>query len=84
MLIHAIQRWPEAVSPVLWPFAITAATGRHNLIDVGADGKSPMERLANLGPEELDIDSFHTCGCPMYILNHRIQQTAPGPPKMGP
>jgi hypothetical protein len=48
MLLHAIARWPEAVTTSLWPYAFRyAAEVRNRLVD-RKNGSSPFKRFSSL------------------------------------
>ena len=72
MLLHAARLWPEAISTILWPFALKYAEHMHNNFSLDAEGRSPLERftgVSSLG--SLDLKDFHTFGCPCYVLDSR-------------
>jgi hypothetical protein len=71
MLLHAMTRWPEQITTSFWTFAITYAVQIHNA--------TPLD--CGLTPEEIftgqkgrgKLDTFHTLGCPSYVLNPTLQ-----------
>jgi hypothetical protein len=83
MLLHAIRHWPEMVSTILWPFALKAACERMNKLCINDDGVSPESMLASV-PNSVQIQDFHTWGCPVYILDAGLQSGSIGPPKWDP
>ena len=70
MLLHAERLWPEAVTQMLWPFALKYAAHIHNNLSLNSHGKSPSERfLQTSAIGSLDISDFHTFGSPCYVLD---------------
>ena len=67
----------------VWPYALLAACDAHNNWSVDENGKTPMMKLLNLTifPE---IKFEHTFGCPVYILDSKLQSSGLGPPKWEP
>jgi hypothetical protein len=71
MLLHAIARWPEAVTTRLWPYALRyAAEVRNRLVDK-KDGSSPLERFSSVKVNS-NLKDLHTFGCPVYALDSRL------------
>ena len=66
-----------------WPYALLAACDAHNNWSVDENGKTPMMKLLNLDifPE---MKFEHTFGCPVYILDSKLQSSGLGPPKWEP
>ena len=83
LLLHAKRYWPEAITTMFWPYALLAACDAHNNWSVDENGKTPMMKLLNLTifPE---IKFEHTFGCPVYILDSKLQSSGLGPPKWEP
>jgi len=76
MLLHARQRWPEAVTANLWPFAIRYANDMFNAAPSLAkdkEGVSPIELFAQtqVAPR---FKHSHTFGSPVYVLDAALQQ----------
>ncbi len=70
MLLHAERLWPEAVTQMLWPFALKYAAHIHNNLSLNSHGKSPSERFLQTSADgNLDISDFHTFGSPCYVLD---------------
>lgn len=72
MLIHAIDRWPKAVTVHLWPYAIRTANDQMNQTPDQMDGTSRIERFANV-EVSTRMKIFHTWGCPIYALHNTLQ-----------
>ena len=75
---------PEHISTMLWPFAIKCFKDRMNHLTCNKDGKTPYHLLAGLDTTELDVKSFHTFGCPCYVLDNRLQSGLTILPKWEP
>ena len=70
MLLHAERLWPEAITQMLWPFALKYASHIHNNLSLNSHGKSPSERFLQTSTiGTLDISDFHTFGSPCYVLD---------------
>ena len=68
---------------MLWPFALLTVGENHTLWHVKEDGKTPMMKLLDIH-EFPDIKQKHIFGCPVFVLNHRLQSSSAGPPKYDP
>ena len=42
MILHAKRFWPEAITPMLWPFAISTAIDLENALSLDEHGRSPL------------------------------------------
>jgi hypothetical protein len=71
-LIHAIKYWPDAINIFLWPYAVRKAVEDLNHIPRYKLDASPIELFAktNIAP---NLNHKHSFGCPMYILDNRLQ-----------
>ena len=77
MLVHAKKRWPKAVSAHLWPYALR--TANDIFISTGRDaGPSPLERFSDV-PIRPKISHFRPFGCPVYVLQGKLQAGQKGP-----
>ena len=83
LLLHAQRMWPEAITQVLWPFALKMACDNYNNFHLNNDGKSPIERLTGCS-HSFQFQDFHTWGCPVYVLDSRLQSGIKGVPKWEP
>ena len=83
ILLHAKRKWPDVISTILWPYAVQAIIERHNRLALDDDGKSPLEKFTGLHDDMLPT-TFHTWGCPVYILDAANQSGAIGTPKWEP
>ena len=74
MLLHASQRWPEAVSASLWPFAIRMANDVANSAPTIKDPSiSPIELFSQVQVAPR-VKHSHTFGSPVYVLDSRLQE----------
>jgi hypothetical protein len=70
MIIHAKQRWPEAINAALWPYALRLACDIDNCTPKTMNGTSPIEEFANVQIRP-KLCHYHTFGCPAYVfINH--------------
>ena len=84
LLLHAKIMLPEYISTILWPFAVKCYEDRMNHLIYRLDGRTPYKTLANLQASPLDIKSFHTFGCPCYVLDNCLQSGQSMVPKWEP
>jgi hypothetical protein len=75
MILHAKQRWPDAVTPNLWPFAVRMA----NELLVAAprldnNHVSPLELFVQTTERSPRAKHSHTFGSLVYVLDARAQQ----------
>ncbi len=63
LLLHTKQMLPEYFSTILWPFALKYAEDRLSNVH-WADGQTPNETIASLGPSKIKISKIHTFGSP--------------------
>jgi len=64
--------FPEAVKPILWPFALKAAERTRNTLRIDVTGLTPEEQATRTTIWH-DIRHEHTLFCPVYVLDHRLQ-----------
>ena len=72
MLIHAIRRWPSAVTPHLWPLALRYANDMHAHAPQSSGKPSPLELFSGSKVWWNPLHS-HTFGCPVYVLDNGLQ-----------
>jgi hypothetical protein len=70
-LLHALDKWPAAISVHLWPYALKHAATVHNCLPT-KEGRSPLERFSNIDVAP-NLKNFHTFGCPVFALENRLQ-----------
>ena len=83
MLLHAKRYWPEYISTMFWPFALLAAADRLNRFDLDENGVSPKEKYTDTKIAH-NLRDEHTWGCPVFVLDHRLQGGKGGLPKWNP
>jgi Reverse transcriptase (RNA-dependent DNA polymerase). len=83
MLVHAIKMYPEAVKPIVWPFALKAAKHARNKLKLDKSGLTPEERLTGVAFRK-DVCHEHTLFCPVFVLDSRLQGNIWGIPKWAP
>ena len=71
-LLHAMNRWPSAVSIHLWPYALRFANDTYNAAPSIKSGRTPLESFSNtrVHPQVLN---FHPPFCPVYVLHSGLQ-----------
>jgi hypothetical protein len=86
LLLHAKRHWPEAITTILWPFALKAGVKAHNDFKLDADGKVPAQKFStgDSGSIEHSLRDRHTWGCPVFILDASLQSSSLGAPKWEP
>ena len=75
MMIHANRRWPEAITPNLWPYAIRMA---NEVINDTPSLQDPERRspIQIFSGSKVNHNTKHqqTFGCPAYVLDNTLQQ----------
>lgn len=73
MLLLAKHNWPSAITENLWPFALRHASliRRNSARDTAV---SPLGIFSGVTDVTPDLSSFHTFGCPTYVLDNALQQ----------
>jgi hypothetical protein len=71
MLLHVMVRWPEHITTSFWTFVISYAVQIHNTtpLDCGLTQEEIFTGQKGRGK----MDTFHTFGCPSYVLNPALQ-----------
>eukprot|EP00957_Ditylum_brightwellii_P053332 4043074-Ditylum_brightwellii.AAC.1 len=83
MLLHAKRHWPDYITTILWPYALKMAEVYCNKFDVDEDGISPEEIFSNVCSVQ-NLTEHHPWGCPVYILDARLQDRSGSVPKWNP
>jgi hypothetical protein len=73
-IIFAKHRWPAAIEVALWPYALRYANSVHNNTTLRSKPTSPIELFANVAVKP-KIKHFHTFGCPVYVLDNKLQSS---------
>ena len=83
LLLHAKRHWPEMITTMLWPMALKAAEERLNILSLDMDGQTPLSKWS--GDDcQIFVKDFHTWGCPVFVLDGRLQSNPKGVPKWEP
>ncbi len=69
---------------MLWPFAIKAAIDRLNNLQIDLEGNTPASKFYQTPQVPINVDDYHVFGCPVYVLDSRLQSGTIGPPKWEP
>jgi hypothetical protein len=84
MILHAQQRWPDAINAYLWPFAMKMAMKMANDLSNRAPGiktgVSPIELFSQIEMSP-KVKHSHTFGAPVYVLDNTLQTPGIGIPK---
>ena len=75
MLLYAKRFWPEAITPMLWPFAVSTAINLENELSLDANGRLPLQQLTATD-SPIKLRDHHTLGCPVYVLESSVQLTS--------
>ena len=74
MMMHVMIHWPDQFDEALWPFAINYATHIWNNLPRSRHGLSPIELFTGVKSPSFDaIQRARTWGCPVYVLDPRLQ-----------
>ena len=85
LVFHAQRHWPEYITTMFWPFALVEAADRMNNLHVDMHGQTPEMKISKNIGSSTRLSHFHTFGCPVYILDARLQSVGGGgPPKWHP
>ena len=74
-LLDATSRWPRAIAPSLWPYALRFANDVYNVsphLRGMHEGRSPLEIFADIEVRS-NVKHFHPFGCPVYCLQNKLQ-----------
>lgn len=73
-LLHAMTRWPEAITYHLWPYALRNENYIINYLPQNENGVSPIEHFFSTSIQAR-LKEFHAFGCPVYALHPSLQGT---------
>ena len=83
MLLHANIYWPEAITTMLWPYALKYFADQLNVIKVYNYVITPMEKFEGTATD-ITIKNHHKRGCPVYVLDAILQGIISGLHKWEP
>jgi hypothetical protein len=72
LLLHAQQRWPDAINVHLWPYAIHCANETRNICPTKSNPLSPLNHFCN-STKKLSYTNQYHFGCSIYVLSKDIQ-----------
>ena len=75
MMIHAQHKWPSAVTPNLWPYALRLACNNLNEApNMKDEGKRSAEQMFSSTIVQTNLKHKKVFGCPTYVLDEALQQ----------
>ena len=77
-LLHAQERWPQAITPFLWPYALRIANDEWNNAPNPRDKArlTPLQRFSGTKVQR-NINHSAPFGCPTYVLTSELQARLP-------
>ena len=84
MLLHVIRYWPELITIMLWLFVTKGTQERMNNLQVDLNPETPDIKFLNTKAVNVQLNYYHTFGCPVYILDSILQTNPKGVPKWEP
>ena len=74
-MIHAALHWGSDGSDdlSLWSFAVDHAAWLYNRIPQQKSGITPLELVTNIKSDHRDLMRTHVWGCPVYVLDPKLQ-----------
>ena len=77
-LLHAQERWPQAISAYLWPYALCIANDEWNNAPNPRDSArlTPLQRFTG-STVQRNIRHSTPFGCPAYVLTTELQSRLP-------
>ncbi len=77
-LIHAQERWPDAIAAFLWPYALRISNDEWNNAPSPRDRNhlSPLQRFTNTTIQR-NVHHSVPFGCPTYVLETELQARLP-------
>ena len=73
LLLHAALHWKSGIDSSLWPLAVSYAAYTYNHLP-NAQGIAPADLFTGVQIPRHKLQSFHTWGCPVYVLDPKLQQ----------
>ena len=70
--------WPEYITQILWPFVLKRAEDQINNLHIDINGQTAEMRFSKSPTATVDLQHFHSFGCPCYILDARVQGNPKG------
>ena len=79
--MHAQRYWPEFVDTMLFPFSVKAAIEQFNFLQLNLDGNTQTAKFYNIKNINPNSHEYHTFGCPVYVLDSKLQSGSIDPTK---
>ncbi len=76
-LLHAVHRWPSAITINLWPYALRYVNDVYNATPTIKSGVSPLEQFSTTAIRP-NVLNFHPPFCPTYVLHNGLQGSGGG------
>ncbi len=70
-LLHACQRWPQAMSTALWPYALCHTAHLNNVLLMLPNCQSRLELFSSINVGS-NMHFLHTFGCPVFALDNPL------------
>ena len=85
LVLHPQRHWPEYITTMFWQFSLVAAADRMNNLHIDIHAQNPEMKFSTTIGSSTRLSNFHMFGCPVYILDARLQGVGGGgPPKWDP
>jgi hypothetical protein len=72
MILHSSIHWKDEIDALLWPQAVTYAGHIYN--NTTKNGVCPADIFTGSAVPRHRLVDLHVWGCPLYVLNPKIQQ----------
>ena len=76
LLLHTRIYWKESITKMLWIYTPKELAKQLNNIKVGGSGVTSMEKFSGTAMD-ITLKHQHTLGCPVYIIDDRLQNATP-------
>jgi len=73
LLLHSALHWKTGIDSSLWPLAVSYAAFIYNHLS-NAQGIAPADLFTGVQIPRHKLKTFHTWGCPVYVLDPKLQQ----------
>ena len=83
MILHVKIYFPEAITTMLWTYALKEFASQLNLIKMVDDGITPKEMFSGT-TTDITLKKHHTWGFPFYVLDTIFQANIAGLSKWEP
>ena len=80
MLPHAKIYFPEAITTMLWTYALKLFAEKINVLKVDDYGINTMKKFSGK-TTEISLRNEHKQGCPVHVLDEILQENISGLPK---